>query len=59
MPKHLSALAEADYIALSKATAECRQRTWASLTRGGRKAFTAHVAALKRIVDGTDAIAAE
>ena len=59
MSKHLSALAEADYIALSKATTEGRQRTWASLTRGGRKAFTAHVAALKRIVDGTDAIAAE
>ena len=59
MSKHLSALAEADYVSLSKATAEGRQRTWASLTRAGRKAFTAHVAALKRIVDGADALAAE
>lgn len=59
MSKHLSALAEADYIALSKATAEGRQRTWASLTSAGRKAFIAHVAALKRIVDGADALAAE
>ena len=59
MSKHLSALAEADYLNLSKATADGRQRTWASLTRAGRKAFTAHVAALKRIVEGADALAAE
>lgn len=59
MSKHLSALTEAGYVALSKATAEGRQRTWASLTRAGRKAFAGHVAALKRIVDGADALAAE
>lgn len=59
MSKHLSALAEANYVSLSKAASAGRQRTWASLTRSGRNAFAGHVAALKRIVDGTDARAAE
>ena len=59
MSKHLSALADAGYVHLSKAASEGRQRTWASLTRAGRKAYTGHVAALRRIVDGADALAAE
>ena len=58
MSKHLSTLAEAGYVALSKAATEGRQRTWASLTRAGRKAYEGHVAALRRIVDG-HALAAE
>ena len=50
MSKHLASLAEAGYVALRKGAVEGRQRTWASLTRSGRKAFAAHVAALRRIV---------
>ena len=50
MSKHLSALAEAGFIALRKVTSGGRQRTWASLTRAGRKTFDDHVAALRRIV---------
>ena len=50
LSKHLAALSEAGHIRLSKAAAGGRQRTWASLTRGGRKAFTGHVAALKALV---------
>lgn len=53
LSKHLAALAEAGHISLRKATSEGRQRTWASLTRTGRAAFKAHVAALQRIVAGT------
>ena len=53
MSKHLSALAEAGHVALSKAASDGRQRTWASLTRSGRAAFKAHVAALHAIVAGT------
>lgn len=49
MSKHLSALAEAGYVALRKSTVEGRQRTWAVLTPAGRKAFAAHVAALRRL----------
>lgn len=52
MSKHLSALAEAGYVALRKDARDGRQRTWASLTRSGSAAFTAHVKALQAIVAG-------
>ena len=52
MSKHLSALAEAGYIDVSKAASDGRQRTWAALTRTGRAAFKRHVAALHAIVAG-------
>ena len=50
LSKHLSALGDEGYISLRKAAADGRQRTWASLTRAGRKAFQAHVAALEALV---------
>jgi DNA-binding MarR family transcriptional regulator len=50
LSKHLSALAEAGHIALRKAASGGRQRTWASLTAAGRKAFRAHVAALEALI---------
>jgi len=53
MSKHLSALADAELIKLTKASANGRQRTWASVTRTGRKVFQNHVAALQRIITGT------
>jgi len=49
LSKHLKQLEEAGYIAVRKAAAEGRQRTWASLTPAGRKAFAAHVAELQRL----------
>lgn len=49
MSKHLSALAEAGYVRLSKATADGRQRTWAAITRRGRDAFGQHVVALQAL----------
>jgi DNA-binding MarR family transcriptional regulator len=52
MSKHLAALADAGLVKLTKATADGRQRTWASVTRTGRKTFQNHVAALQRIVAG-------
>jgi DNA-binding transcriptional ArsR family regulator len=55
LSKHLSALAEAGYVRLRKAAMDGRQRTWASLTRGGRGAFRGHVealTALARVADG-------
>jgi DNA-binding MarR family transcriptional regulator len=53
LSKHLSALAEAGHIALRKAATGGRQRTWASLTPSGRKAFRAHVAALEALISTT------
>lgn len=52
MSKHLGGLADAGFIRIRKAAADGRQRTWASLTRAGRRAFDNHVSALQRIVSG-------
>lgn len=49
MSKHVKQLEEAGYVAVSKAAAGGRQRTWLSLTAAGRAAFKAHVAELTRL----------
>ena len=60
LSKHLAALSEAGYVRLRKAALEGRQRTWAALTAAGRKAFAAHLAALRALVESAgQAIAAE
>lgn len=52
LSKHLAALTEAGYVALRKAAHDGRQRTWASLSAAGRKAFAAHLAALQDLAAG-------
>ncbi len=59
LSKHLSALGEAGYVKLRKAALGGRQRTWISLTREGRRAFAAHVAALQALAAAAGAPAAE
>ncbi|MGB3796814.1 MAG: transcriptional regulator [Alteraurantiacibacter sp.] len=60
LSKHLSALGEAGYVRLSKAARDGRQRTWASLTPIGRKAFAAHMRALHELAAAAErAVAAE
>lgn len=60
LSKHLAALVEAGHVRLRKAPQDGRQRTWASLTRTGRSAFAAHLAALQALVaDAQAAVAAE
>jgi len=60
LSKHLSALVEAGYVRLTKSPLDGRQRTWASFTRAGRKAFAAHMRALQALVASAEqAIAAE
>lgn len=60
LSKHLSALVEAGYVSLSKSALDGRQRTWASFTRAGRKAFAAHMRALQALVASAEqAIATE
>jgi DNA-binding MarR family transcriptional regulator len=54
MSKHLAAMVDAGYVSLSKAAANGRQRTWASLTRSGRAAFRTHVAALDTLAAGIE-----
>ena len=52
LSKHLAALTQTGHITMSKEASSGRQRTWATLSRSGRKAFNAHVAALQAIVSG-------
>mgnify|MGYP000380355216 CR=1 FL=1 len=60
LSKHLSALGDAGYVKLRKAARDGRQRTWASLTAKGRKAFAAHMRALRELVETAEqAVAAE
>ena len=60
LSKHLAALAEAGHVRLRKAATGGRQRTWATLTSGGRTAFRDHLAALQALVEAAEqAIAAE
>jgi DNA-binding MarR family transcriptional regulator len=51
LSKHVRTLQEAGYVRVQKATVASRVRTWLSLTKDGRRAFEAHVAALQRIID--------
>lgn len=49
LSKHIKQLEDAGYLSLRKAGLNGRQRTWARLTRKGRSAFAAHVAALMEL----------
>lgn len=51
LSKHLSALSDAGYVKLAKAARDGRQRTWASFTPSGAKAFAAHMKALQALVE--------
>ncbi|MBI1360745.1 MAG: ArsR family transcriptional regulator [Alphaproteobacteria bacterium] len=50
LSKQLSALSDVGLVELRKSKLDGRQRTWAALTRKGRKSFAAHVAALQQLV---------
>ncbi|WP_235522830.1 transcriptional regulator [Novosphingobium sp. Leaf2] len=54
LSKHLSALVDAGYVKLTKGALDGRQRTWATFTAAGHKAFAAHVRALQAIVAAAD-----
>jgi DNA-binding MarR family transcriptional regulator len=49
--KHLKVLQDAGYVKISKPSGRGRVRTWLALTPEGRRAYKAHVAALKELVD--------
>lgn len=50
LSKHLSALAEAGYVEVSRVRANSRSRRQVTLTRSGRTALQGHLAALQAIV---------
>ncbi len=59
LSKHLGALAVAGYVSIRKAALDGRRRTWAALTREGRRAFRDHVRALEALAAAVDRMAAE
>lgn len=55
LSKHVSALAEVDYVSSRKGVRAGRRTTWISLTATGRGALGAHVAALRELIAGVPA----
>jgi DNA-binding MarR family transcriptional regulator len=54
LSKHLTALEEAGYVKRRKGVHRGRRTTWIALTARGRRALSAHVAALRALIDGID-----
>jgi DNA-binding MarR family transcriptional regulator len=55
LSKQLSTLEEAGYVVIDRPLSDRRRRVRARLTPFGRKRFTAHVAALRGIIESSDA----
>ncbi len=55
LSKHLSALVDAGYVSIRKAPRDGRQRTWASFTAKGRRAFHRHLKALQEMMSAAEA----
>jgi len=54
LSKHLAALEQVDYVKRRKGIHRGRRTTWISLSPRGRKALSAHVAALRALIRGVD-----
>lgn len=52
LSKQIKALADAGYVRISKNGHGPGSETWVTLTRPGMRAYTAHVAALREVLDG-------
>jgi DNA-binding transcriptional ArsR family regulator len=59
LSKHLAQLAEAGYVRVKKASQGGHLRTWATITRDGRKAFAGHVQALQAMAAVVEQMSAE
>ncbi|NUW32901.1 transcriptional regulator [Nonomuraea sp. SMC257] len=53
LSKQAATLEKAGYVEITKGYVGKRPRTWLSLTAQGRRAFTAHIAALRAITEHT------
>lgn len=54
LSKHLGTLEDAGLIRRRKSLDRQRRTTWISLTKRGRHALSAHVAALRKLIDGIE-----
>lgn len=51
LSKQITHLERAGYVSVAKRTRETRQRTWLKLTKDGRRALKAHIAALRGLAE--------
>ena len=54
LSKHVGALEKVGYVSRRKGVHRGRRTTWISLTPRGRRALSAHVAALRSLISGVD-----
>jgi DNA-binding MarR family transcriptional regulator len=54
LSKHVTTLEEVGYVRRRKAVHKGRRTTWIALTARGRRALSAHVAALRALTDGIE-----
>ncbi len=54
LSKHLGALEDVGYLRRHKGVHRGRRTTWIALTPRGRKALSAHVTALRALIDGIE-----
>ena len=54
LSKHIAALETEGYVKRRKGVHRGRRTTWIALTSRGRKALSAHVTALRALIDGID-----
>ena len=54
LSKHVAALETVDYVRRRKGVHRGRRTTWIAVTPRGRKALSAHVAALRALIAGVD-----
>jgi DNA-binding MarR family transcriptional regulator len=54
LSKHIAALENVGYVKRRKGVHRGRRTTWISLTPHGRQALSAHVAALRALIDGVE-----
>ncbi len=54
LSKHIAAFEKVGYVMRRKGVHHGRRTTWISLTSRGRKALSAHVAALRALIDGVE-----
>lgn len=55
LSRHLQVLEDAGYVQINKTFEGRRPRTWVSMTRSGRGAFTREVSALRALIQRFDA----
>jgi len=54
LSKHIAAFEQVGYVTRRKGVHRGRRTTWISLTPRGRKALSAHVAALRALIEGVE-----